>query len=148
MQLRYHGMIKLVPVCAWVTLAAILFAAVLAPPDNFTSWFIFSLLVMVLATLVAWLSLEVFRTRIGINASHLVVRKSYHRVQRIDWQQVERIDYNNLWASFVVVTKSGQRVFISSLMSNLKHFLTVMAEVLPREKYIDALDRFAKALGK
>lgn len=146
MQLAYQGIVKIVPVCALVTLAMVLFAVVIAPPQGFLSWFIYSLLVLVFATLVAWLSLEIFRTKIGVNDSHLVVTKGFRKRQRIAWSQVERIEYNTLWSSFVVVTDSGQRIFISTLMNNLKHFLTVMAVALPREKYIDGLDQFAKAI--
>jgi len=146
MQLAYQGIVKIIPICALVTLATILFAVVIAPPQGFLSWFVYSLLVMVFATFVAWLTLEIFRTKIGVNESHLVITKGFRKRQRIAWSEIERIDYNSLWSSFVVVTDTGQRIFISTLMSNLKHFLSVMAVALPREKYIDGLDKFAKAI--
>lgn len=148
MQMRYQGVVKIIPICTWVTLVAMVGGALVAPPVTAGEWFFYSLLVMVTATLVAWLTLEVFRSKVGVNDSHLVITKNVRRMKRIPWANVEQVAYHRLWSSFVVITDTGERYYISTMMTHLKDFLAIMAAVLPREKYIDGIEKFAKIIGK
>lgn len=146
MQLRYQGVVKLIPACAWVSLLALAGAVAWMPPTTALQWFIYSLMMLLLATFTVWLTAEVWRSQIGINERQLVIRKQLKRTRRVPWEAVARIEYQRLWSAFVIVTDTGERFYVSTMMNNLSHFITMMAAALPRDKYIESLDSFAQAL--
>jgi len=148
MQMRYKEIIKAVPICAWLTLVMLVAALWLAPPSGFADWLFFSLALMITATWVAWLSFEVFRSRIDLRADGLTVTKNFKRSRHLQWHEIEHVDYHVLWSAFIVTPTRGQKFYVATTMTNLKGFISALAAAVERERYIGAIEKFAKSFGQ
>ncbi|RUO77301.1 hypothetical protein [Idiomarina seosinensis] len=147
MRMRYRGIIRLVPVCAiWLALAVIALAIIETPAEPLA--IAVSSIICLLVLLLAFrLSTEIFFKAIKLNKQRIEFTQSLTKPCSYSWSQLETVNFLNRWQAFELKFEDGRRVKVSLMMDNLKSFLQLLSEQLPRDKYIDAINQFAGSYG-
>lgn len=147
MQMRYRGIIKLVPICAiWLAIAVLALAAIETPTQPVP--IIINSLICVAAIAFAFrLSTEIFFKVVRLNKQRIEYSQAWGKPKSYQWKQVEAVNFRGLWQAFELTFDDGKRLKVSLMMDNLKSFLQLLSEQLPRDMYLDAIEQFASSFG-
>ncbi|AVJ55649.1 hypothetical protein C5610_04585 [Idiomarina sp. OT37-5b] len=147
MQMRYRGIIKMVPVCAiWLAIAVLALALIETPAEP-VSVVINSLICVAVVALAFRLSAEIFFKVIRLNKQRIEYTQAWGKPRSYRWQDVEAVNFVGWWQAFELVFRDGKRVKVSLMMDNLRSFLQLLSEQLPRDKYQHAIEQFAGTFG-
>lgn len=147
MQMQYRGIIKLVPICAiWLAIAIIALAA-LETPLQPVPVVINSLLCLLVALFAFRLSAEIFFKTVQLNPQRIRYSQAWGKPLEYSWSQVEQVNFRGIWQAFELRFEDGRTVKVSLMMDNLKPFLKLLSEQLPRDLYLQAIEQFAGSFG-
>lgn len=147
MQMRYRGMVKLVPICSiWLALAVIALAIVESPSQP-VSIIINSLICIGITAFAFRLSAEIFFKKIKLNKQRIEFSQMWGKPATYQWQDVDAVNFNKLWQAFEFTFSDGRRLKVSLMMDNLRSFLQLLSQQLPRDKYLHAIAQFASTFG-
>lgn len=147
MQMQYRGIVKLVPICSiWLALAIIALAVIETSSDPF-SVVINSLICIAITVFAFRISTEIFFKKIRLNKQRIEYTQAWGKPQSYRWQDVDAVNFRGLWQAFELQFNDGKRVKVSLMMDNLRSFLALISQQLPRDKYLAAIDQFADNFG-
>lgn len=147
MQMRYRGMIKLVPICSiWLALVVVALAIVESPSEPIS--IIINGLICVGVTLFAFrISAEIFFKVIKLNKQRIEFSQAWGKPATYTWQEVESVQFSKIWQAFELTFRDGRKLKVSLMMDNLRSFLQLLSQQLPREEYLQAIEQFAATFG-
>lgn len=147
MQMQYRGMVKLVPVCSiWLAIAIIALALIETPAEP-VSITINSLICLAVTLFAFRISAEIFFKKVRLNKQRIEFTQAWGKPLSYRWQDVESINFRGIWQAFELQFTDGKRLKVSLMMDNLRSFLALIAQQLPRGKYLTAIDQFAASFG-
>ena len=147
MQMQYRGIVKMVPVCSiWLAIAVIALAAIETPAEP-VSIIINSLICLAITVFAFRISAEIFFKKIRLNKQRIEFTQAWGKPVSYSWQDVDTISFRGIWQAFELQFSDGKRLKVSLMMDNLRSFLTLIAQQLPRDKYLAAIEQFAGSFG-
>lgn len=147
MQMRYRGIVKLVPVCAiWLAISVVALAALETPAQPLPI-ILSTLVCSVLVMICFWLSSEILFKRVSLNKQRLKFSRAWGKPLTYEWGDVANVRFRPVWQAFELEFNDQQRIKISIMMDNLKSFLLLMSTQLPAEQYQKAIEQFALNFG-
>ena len=152
MIMRYAGVTRLLPICSWVLLLAMLAFTWWLPPQDLFSGLLLAVIILPTTLLTVWLSAEIWCSRVSLSQHRLQIKKRWLAVHSMPWSQLERVTFNPLWVAFELYERqsngASRRWRVSLLMTEQRALLEHFAAHLKREQYIDALNKFAASMGR
>ena len=147
MQMQYRGIVKMVPVCSiWLAIAVITLAVIETPAEP-VSIIINSLICLAITMFAFRISTEIFFKKIRLNKQGIEFTQAWGKAVSYNWQDVDTINFRGLWQAFELQFTDGKRLKVSLMMDNLRSFLSLIAQQLPRDKYLVAIEQFAGSFG-
>lgn len=147
MQMRYRGMIKLVPICSiWLALA-VTALAIIETPSEPVSIIINSLICLALILFAFRISTEIFFKVVKLNKQRIEYSQAWGKPMTYTWHEVDSVQFSRIWQAFELQFNDGRRVKVSLMMDNLRSFLQLLSQQLPRDKYLHAIEQFAGTFG-
>ena len=147
MQMRYRGIVKLVPICSiWLALVVIALAIIETPAEP-VSIVINTLVCLAILLFAFRISAEIFFKVVKLNKQRIEFSRAWGKPLNYQWNDVDAVNFRGIWQAFEISFNDGRRIKISLMMDNLRPFLQLLSEQLPRDKYLQAIEQFAGSVG-